>query len=416
MYGPFYSTKAATGLIMATGTVGQYLQEGDQINTFFTRDAGLTWKEVRKGSHIYEFGDHGGLIVMADDMHLTNTILYSWDEGATWSELRIADEKFQVENIIIEPTSTSQVFIVYGWLESSGVLVFLDFSELHTRECQGIDAPDTDRSDYETWTPSDHRLSGKCLMGHKVSYSRRKAERPCFNPETYERQISYENCPCVKEDFECDYGFQRQEMSNDKGEKSFDGPCVKDENPLHFEPVSTDQGCSDFKLQTRGYRRVAGDTCVAGESSTLDPLVIPCPTSGSSFGKIVLILLLLVAVTMFIVSLNSKYGMLDKIINKIRQLFFLNYIPIDQQFQPETPDDDHHQKPSHFLDEEEYTQSALLINGGKDVKKDKNSGKDSEFKPLPPKSGSDVQIPVLSPPRSGDNEDEFNPRREREHQ
>lgn len=34
MYGPFYSAESATGLIMATGTVGTYLQQNkDQVNT-----------------------------------------------------------------------------------------------------------------------------------------------------------------------------------------------------------------------------------------------------------------------------------------------------------------------------------------------------------------------------------------------
>jgi len=135
MYGPFYSTKTATGLIMGTGAVGPYLQAEGEINTFLSRDAGLTWAEVRKGSHIYEFGDHGGLIVMADDSKFSNSIFYSWDEGSTWTELQIAEEPFQIENIIIEPTSTSQVFIVYGWQDANGILVFVDFTGLHQRTC-----------------------------------------------------------------------------------------------------------------------------------------------------------------------------------------------------------------------------------------------------------------------------------------
>ena len=52
---------------MAIGNVGEELEriKNDRINTYFSRDGGLTWAEVHKGSHIYEFGDHGGLIVMA---------------------------------------------------------------------------------------------------------------------------------------------------------------------------------------------------------------------------------------------------------------------------------------------------------------------------------------------------------------
>jgi hypothetical protein len=44
---------------------------------YLSRDAGLTWAEVMKGSHIYEFGDHGALIVMADDERPTTSILYA---------------------------------------------------------------------------------------------------------------------------------------------------------------------------------------------------------------------------------------------------------------------------------------------------------------------------------------------------
>jgi len=48
MYGPFYSAATATGLIMATGSVGGYLQQNKDINTYLSRDAGKTWAEVRK--------------------------------------------------------------------------------------------------------------------------------------------------------------------------------------------------------------------------------------------------------------------------------------------------------------------------------------------------------------------------------
>jgi hypothetical protein len=34
-----------------------------------SRDGGLTWSEIRKGSHIYEISDHGGLILMASNQH-----------------------------------------------------------------------------------------------------------------------------------------------------------------------------------------------------------------------------------------------------------------------------------------------------------------------------------------------------------
>lgn len=44
----------------------------------------MSFTEVKKGSHIYEFGDHGGLIVMAKNLEATKEVVYSWNEGKTW--------------------------------------------------------------------------------------------------------------------------------------------------------------------------------------------------------------------------------------------------------------------------------------------------------------------------------------------
>ena len=53
---------------MSTGNVGYHLAtRSDDINTYLSRDGGRNWFEVKKGSHIYEIGDHGALIVMAED-------------------------------------------------------------------------------------------------------------------------------------------------------------------------------------------------------------------------------------------------------------------------------------------------------------------------------------------------------------
>ena len=53
------------GVILATGNVGKSLAfDPTSVNTI-SRDAGLTWEEIVKGPHIYEFGNNGGLIVIA---------------------------------------------------------------------------------------------------------------------------------------------------------------------------------------------------------------------------------------------------------------------------------------------------------------------------------------------------------------
>jgi hypothetical protein len=56
------------GLIIGTGNIGTHLTyQPDQVNTYLSRDGGKSWVELRKGSHIYEFGDHGGVVVLTDD-------------------------------------------------------------------------------------------------------------------------------------------------------------------------------------------------------------------------------------------------------------------------------------------------------------------------------------------------------------
>lgn len=281
--------------MQATGNVGPYLtSREDEINTYFSRNGGLEWFEVRKGSHIYEFGDHGALIVMANDRHATKHVVYSWNEGLTWTELPFSTRPVEVENIIIEPTATSQRFLVYGARteqngKRSGVVISIDFSEMHMRSCEGESTAGTEESDYELWTPSDGRMGGKCLLGHQVTYTRRKRDRTCFNGEEYEKLTWVRNCPCTEEDYECDVGYAR---------KLDGGPCVpvRKRNATELLPAECPSGAY-YTLST-GYRKVAGDTCEGGVDHS--PLVMSCPhwsakVSGGGWTAMLLVLGLVVA-------------------------------------------------------------------------------------------------------------------------
>ena len=88
--GSVYSQPSAPGVVLATGNVGEYLSGDAQIvNTFLSRDAGATWTEILKGPHIYEFGNHGGLIVVAKMAALgpTTKVQFSRDEGRSWEDV-----------------------------------------------------------------------------------------------------------------------------------------------------------------------------------------------------------------------------------------------------------------------------------------------------------------------------------------
>ena len=98
----FYSNKAAPGLVMATGNTGRYLKVGTNAPTctWISHDGGLTWQDVANFASIYEFGDFGATIVMAQ--HLTDgptsEVYFSVDQGACWSTVFLS-EPIDIQNI-----------------------------------------------------------------------------------------------------------------------------------------------------------------------------------------------------------------------------------------------------------------------------------------------------------------------------
>lgn len=174
-FAQFYSLDSAPGIILGTGNVGKHLStDPGAVGLFLSRDGGFTWQHVYKGSLIYEIGDHGGLIVAAHNLEETNTVLYTWNEGLSWSSFEFTDEPILVENIIIEPGATTQHFVIYGTKEDAGVAISVDFSGLHEPQCRNPDRPDDSSSDYERWTPHDSRRNSRCLMGKHIEIVRRK--------------------------------------------------------------------------------------------------------------------------------------------------------------------------------------------------------------------------------------------------
>eukprot|EP00850_Spirogloea_muscicola_P009331 SM000052S17723 [mRNA] locus=s52:352048:358344:+ [translate_table: standard] len=152
-YLPFlYAHASAPGIIMAAGNVGQYLFEDNIVNTYLSRDAGQVWEEVAKGPQIFEFGDSGGVIVMAQHwmQGITDKVEYSLDEGLSWTATYFAGGPMTVFNIRVEPDGAGRKFLVHGHRGTSHatgreVIVPLDFVE-DNRDYRVCNA-----SDYEDW-------------------------------------------------------------------------------------------------------------------------------------------------------------------------------------------------------------------------------------------------------------------------
>ncbi|CAL1152093.1 unnamed protein product [Cladocopium goreaui] len=270
-YAPFYSTENAIGIIMGTGNVGPSLRfEPDQTNTYISRNGGLTWMEAHKGAFIYEYGDHGGLVVMADDVRKTKLVVFSWNEGQSWYDFELSSMPVEVDNIVTEPNATSTKFLLYGTRGDTGVMYHLDFESLGQALCKGVWAADSVSSDYEMWSPSDGKNTEKCLMGKQVTYTRRKQTSECFNGEKFERPVSRKNCECTQEDFECEVGFTRPVGSTecrfaDDGSIKIPLSCARND---HFFAT--------------GYRKVVGDTCEGGWQP--QQVSVACPAKPMSKG------------------------------------------------------------------------------------------------------------------------------------
>ena len=65
------------------------------------------------------------------------------------------------------------------------------------------------------------------MLGRKQIYERRMVNRNCYNGREYEKLITVENCACDKTDYQCDFGFKRDDSWSDG--------CVKDPNFHHDE-------------------------------------------------------------------------------------------------------------------------------------------------------------------------------------
>ena len=107
-----------------------------------------------------------------------------------------------------------------------------------------------------------------------MTYVRRKRSAKCYNGEEFERQVSVEPCICTEEDWECDFGYERDSSAGVTTTGSADGPCVKSDRFM-VESEDPPEDCKGYYYVSRGYRRIAGDGCVSGVDHS--PYAYSCP-------------------------------------------------------------------------------------------------------------------------------------------
>ncbi|KAI2625140.1 hypothetical protein GGS21DRAFT_309303 [Xylaria nigripes] len=272
-----YSSESAIGLMFGTGNVGPILGDEKDADTFMTQDGGLTWKEVKKGSWIWSFGDQGSIVVLAQKNKKTRSISFSLDRGNTWQDKEFSDQDVVINDITTVRSGSSRNFMLWG---SKGKELFaanLDFSDLTDRPCV-LNEDDMEKSDYELWSPEHPLQPNGCLFGHKNQYLRKKNDRSCYNTRKLQEVYAFELCECTRQDYECDYNY---ELDSHNYCTLVEGLRPKDPEQVCRE----DPDATEYHEPT-GLRRIPLTTCKGG---AFDPdnvfKVHPCPGHEEEFKK-----------------------------------------------------------------------------------------------------------------------------------
>ncbi|ORZ10539.1 hypothetical protein BCR42DRAFT_469972 [Absidia repens] len=252
--GAIFTAGGVPGLAMGVGNVGPSLLSYEQSDTFLTRDAGHSWIRIQEGEHLYEFGDQGSILVLINDEGPTNELLYSWDQGDTWRGYTFAEEPIRVSTLTTDPLSSTLKFVIMGHTRNSQrspLIIVVDFAGTDVKQCN-LDEHHGDESDFEKWIAKDDDGDDACLLGKKTAYWRRKPDHICKVGNKFKApEVVQDNCQCRDIDFECDFGFWK----NEKGECEYVNRHP--DRPTVCRPGEKFQGRS-------GYKKNSKSSCTGG--------------------------------------------------------------------------------------------------------------------------------------------------------
>ncbi|VEU19482.1 DEKNAAC100201 [Brettanomyces naardenensis] len=267
-----FSSGSAVGMMIGVGNVGESLGNYYDGDTFLTRDGGISWKEVKKGVYMWEFGDQGSIIVLVNGKDNTNIIFYSLDQGDTWTEFKFTEEKVTVQDISTVPSDNSVKFLLFTRVPlargDKTRLFQIDFSQILSEPCN-LDLENSDTDDFELWTPRHPQQDTNCLFGHEAQYYRKIPGKHCrVGKKLTQPYKVIRNCACSRQDYECDFNYFRDS----------DGICKLVPGyspPNHQDICNSEDSLGEYYLPT-GYRRTSLTTCEGGHQFDRGSPAIPC--------------------------------------------------------------------------------------------------------------------------------------------
>ena len=246
---PPLSVANAVGIILVHGHVAASLQTS-RPDVFVSSDGGYNWRLALKGPHHYVIGDHGGLLVaIPADTATPSVVKFSTDEGRCWISYNFTEgrEPMQFTGLLIEPGNKAMMVAIWGFTKDKRIwhTFFINFTALIDRHC--------DNSDYEDWVAHSHQAGG-CMLGYNETFRRLKPDSWCYNGKAYVVSKTGKPCPCTVDDFDCDFGYMRQENVD----KCVEDPSLKDKQ-IHICRRNHEEN-----IVAVGYHKIPGDKCKDG--------------------------------------------------------------------------------------------------------------------------------------------------------
>jgi len=245
---PPLSVSNAVGIILVHGHIAASLQTS-AADVFVSSDGGYSWRFALKGPHHYVIGDHGGLLVaIPADTSKPSIIKFSTDEGRCWISYNFTKDTdpIRVTGLLIEPGNKAMMVAIWGYTEERiWHTIFVNFTALIDRRCGD--------SDYEDWVAHSHQEGG-CMLGFNETFRRLKQDSWCYNGRAYAVSKTEKPCPCTVDDFDCDFGYMRQENVD----KCVEDPSLKDKQ-IHICRRNHEEN-----IVAVGYHKIPGDKCKGG--------------------------------------------------------------------------------------------------------------------------------------------------------
>eukprot|EP01129_Flabellula_baltica_P002865 TRINITY_DN12759_c0_g1_i2.p2 TRINITY_DN12759_c0_g1~~TRINITY_DN12759_c0_g1_i2.p2 ORF type:complete len:334 (+),score=63.37 TRINITY_DN12759_c0_g1_i2:1281-2282(+) len=243
----------AKGVIVATGQVGRYISPFGTKEVVISEDAGVTWKQIRQGSHMTSSTASGAILFLVPRFtEETNEYLFSLNHGTTFNSCTFGHSG-RVEEIFTDNRAAGTSFFLEVE-DSDGVVELIHFEFASYFDEKTCSYPE----DYEVFVPTSPEHNS-CLLGKTTEYLRRKPDAVCL-PVLEHYTSESTPCECTIQDYVCAYCYKRDpfELENSKDYRGCYWACDEADNP-NSEP----EGCNTTYTATESiYVLGAGSQCV----------------------------------------------------------------------------------------------------------------------------------------------------------